>query len=241
MSLLLVVQICLVFKGVASGLRVGIGVIIYGFLPGYLILSILSREDHTTLRNYELVALSLPGSIAVSTILSLLASKLLNGFSEQTQIVIFSIFIGMLLVVAITRAQTNVESTAIPASILMLLVVLGSSQVYSYDSFEPTQDHTLMYILSSDGSSLEDEMIVNTHDVFKVNVGVEHPVGESVDYIVRSNVFPDRKVEVGGETQSLFSYEVRLPAPGLYLFKWYLMHGERRLRYVNLWVEAVEE
>ncbi|NIS82961.1 MAG: DUF1616 domain-containing protein [Anaerolineales bacterium] len=240
MLFLLALQTYLVFAGVESGVRAGVGVIIYAFMPGYLILSILSNDQSATMRSLELVSLSIPISIAVSTIISLISSTLLYGFNSIPQILILGLFNGTLMVVAIIKSQGTLESTAILASILMTLVVLGVVFVHSSMSSEGKQDHISMYVLPKDGNGTGNGIIVSTDEVFEVDIGVEHAIGESGDFVVRSNVFPDRKLGIGSGARSIFSYEVSLPSPGLYVLEWYLMDGESRIRSVNLWLSVGE-
>ena len=240
MLFLLALQAYLVFMGIESGVRAGAGAIIYVFMPGYLLLSIISSDQATKLRSIELVSLSIPISIAVSTIIALMSSKLLSGFNSITQILILGLFNGLLLVVAIIKSQGILDSTAALAAILMALVVLGISCVHSSMNSTEKKDHMSMYVLAEDGTGAGNGFTVSTDEVFKVNIGVEDTIGESRTFVIRSNVFPDRNFETTGEGQSVLSYELSLPSPGLYVLEWYLMDGENRIRSVNLWVSVGE-
>lgn len=223
-------------------MRTGAGLIIYAFMPGYLILSILFNNTDTKIGHLELVALSIPISIAVSTIISLIMSNLDAGLHSGTQILSLGIFNGVLLILAISISQVTLGSTAAPAMILMTLVFIFG--VYYSTSSRPLEEkhtHASMYVLHADGIGAGNGIQLSTDEVFEVNIGVEDTTGDPGTLTVMSNVFPDRIVEAAKDPKSILSYEISFPDPGHYKLEWFLMNGEKRIRSVYLWISVGQE
>lgn len=230
------------YIGSEIGVRVGAGLILYSFMPGYLFLSLLFNDPASRMGNLELVALSIPISLALSTIISLIMSNIVTGLQPSTQILLLVIINGILIVPAIFRSKDAMELTAVPAMILMLLVfIFGAYFSTLSKSFEEEDKHTSLYILPGDNIVARSGVQLSTDEVFSVDIVIEDATGNPDTLTVMSNVFPDRIVETSNYPKSILDYEISFHDPGQYKLEWFLMDGEKRTRTVNIWLSVVEE
>lgn len=233
----------LTLLGVTGPLRTGTGFLLISLLPGYSFLGTFYRPYRNDCSFLEHIALAIPTSLALNTILGLL----LNQFGIESHTEMHVLWIGIftcaiaLLPILSKRVSQNTPSPLILTSVIGILGSILLVSLLTYIPESPMgEPFTSLYILDANDKAIDYPMEIPTGATTQVKVGgfydgapkqqmwLMSPNGDGVLLTLRP-----------GEAWEK-TFELSFADPGLYKATWslYRLGQDTPYRLVQLWIRV---
>lgn len=223
-------------------LRLISGFLFVSFLPGYALLAALLQPQLTRFSTLEHIVLSLPVSLALSTILGLLANNFGIGIDPKTHVVWMSLFIFTLSALALYRQPLCVVRFTHYAPIVGSIIAASFVFTLAVDNLTLPTEGTLLslYILDAETTSMNYPRTVSVGAETELIVGGQFEGDAPQTYLLTSSTGTENSLILQPGEQWRLPVTINLKNTGLHRLEWnlYSSTSEQPLRTVQLWVQA---
>jgi len=240
------IQFFLVWLDVHGIIRSSLGFLFVALLPGYTLITIFYRRFGFTLTFLERLVLSVPLSLALSTIIGLVLSTIGLGTSPKIYALMTSLVIVIGVVASFARSPRDTNTDAndrrdywgLLGGLLVAALFIG---LLAQPEFQARRNGAIasLYILDAAGRIADYPVSAQADTPIRIRVGVTNQSNQPQDFQLSSSlgeeILPILQPGQTWERQVDFS----LTKPGLNLVSWTLVSTDGKLRRsVQLWINV---
>lgn len=240
---LTLLPMALTLLGITSPLRTGAGFLLISLLPGYSFLGAFYRPYRDDCSYLEHIALAIPTSLALNTILGLL----LNQFDMESHTEMHTLWIGIftcvIALLPIFKKRIS-QNPPLPMILAAVIGILGSVLLVSLLTYIPEaqieETFTSLYILDANDQAIDYPIEIPAGAATQVKVGGFYDGAQKQQtWLMSPNGDGVLLTLYPGEAWEK-TFELSFTDPGLYKATWslYRLDQETPYRLVQLWIRV---